>query len=86
MRRHNMKTKAQLIAQCKAENPTMAQIINGEEIVLNAAEYDAACEAWAEMKLEHQSKEAELQEKATTKSALLDRLGITAEEAALLLS
>lgn len=81
-----MKTKAQLIAQCKAENPTMVQSINGEEIVLTAAQYNAACEAWAEMKLEHQSKEAELEAKAIQKAALLERLGVSAEEAALLLS
>jgi hypothetical protein len=80
-----MKTKAQLIAQCKAENPTMTQTINGEQIVLDAAEYEAACEAWAEMKLAQQTKQAELDATAASKTALLTKLGISADEAALLL-
>jgi hypothetical protein len=80
-----MKTKAQLIAQCKAENPTMVQTVNGEEIELTGAEYNAACEAWAEMKLAQQANQAELEAKASEKTVLLARLGITADEAALLL-
>jgi hypothetical protein len=80
-----MKTKAQLIAQCKAENPTMVQIVNGEEIELTGAEYNAACEAWAEMQLAQQAHQAEVEAKASEKTALLARLGITAEEATLLL-
>ena len=37
-----MTTKAELIAQCKAENPTMTATINDEQIQLNAAEYEKA--------------------------------------------
>ena len=80
-----MKIKAELIAQCKAENPTMVQTINGEEIVLSKVKYDAACEAWAEMILEQQAAKAEEEAKAKAKAALLNRLGITADEALLLL-
>lgn len=80
-----MKTKAQLIAQCKAENPTMVQTVNGEEIELIGAEYNAACEAWAEMQLDHQKAISEAQSKEVSKIALLERLNITADEAALLL-
>lgn len=81
-----MKTKAEFVAQCKIENPTMIQTLNGEKIVLNDAEYNAACEAWAEMQIVNQTLEAEISEKATAKAELLDRLGITADEAALLLA
>ncbi len=80
-----MKTKAQLMAQCKAENPTMVQTVNGEEIELTGAEYNAACEAWAEMQLVQQTNQAEIEAKESEKAALLARLGITAEEATLLL-
>jgi hypothetical protein len=80
-----MKTKSEFIAQCKAENPTMVQTINDVKTVLSKAEYEAAVEAWAQMKLEQQAAEIEEAAKAKTKADLLDRLGITAEEAALLL-
>lgn len=80
-----MKTKAQLIAQCKLENPTMVQTINDVEITLSATEYDAACETWAEMQLVQQSAAAAQESTAAAKSALLERLGMTADEAALLL-
>ena len=80
-----MKTKAQLIAQCKTENPTMVQTINGVEVKLNESEYEAACEAWAEMQLEHQKAISTEEAEKITKTALLERLGITADEAALLL-
>lgn len=80
-----MKTKAQLIAQCKAENPTMVQTVNGEEIELTGPDYNTACEAWAEMQLTQQANQAEVEAKASEKAALLSRLGITEEEATLLL-
>lgn len=80
-----MKTKAQLIAQCKTENPTMVQTINDVVVILNDAEYEAACEAWAEMQLEHQKAIFAAEAEEITKTALLERLGITADEAALLL-
>jgi hypothetical protein len=80
-----MKTKAEFIAQCKAENPTMIQTLNGEKIVVDDAEYNAACDSWADMQIVNQTLEAEISEKAAAKAALLERLGITADEAALLL-
>lgn len=52
-----MTTKSELIAQCKAENPTMISTINGVEIELTAAEYDKACNDWAEMRLIQIAKE-----------------------------
>jgi hypothetical protein len=56
----------------------------GEEIVR-----DANADELAQMKVDAAdllTKEAQAEAKATAKAALLDRLGITAEEAALLLS
>ena len=45
-------SKADLIAQCKAANPTMVENINGVERTLSAKEYDLAAEKWAEMQLQ----------------------------------
>ena len=81
-----MKTKEEFIAECKATNPTMTQIINGEEVILNAEKYEEAVVAWADSQMVIQDFEADKVAKEAIKTELLDRLGITAEEAALLLS
>ena len=80
-----MTTKAQYLTQIKTENPTITKSINGKNIVLDAAEYDQTCEAWATMKIEQDAHVAAEADKATARQAVLDRLGITAAEAALLL-
>lgn len=80
-----MTTKAQFIAQCKQENPTMIQTINDVAIELTGADYEKACSDWAEMKLAQQANDVAIAEAAAAKAALLDKLGITAEETTLLL-
>ena len=45
-------TLEELIAQCKAENPTMTATINNEEYQLSPAEYEEAVLNWATMRLE----------------------------------
>ena len=55
-----MTTKTELIAQCKTENPKMISIINGEEIELTGAEYEQACNDWAEMRLIQIAKDAKI--------------------------
>ena len=45
-------TLNELISQCKKENPTMTQTVNGETFVLSAEEYDKAAQDWAVMRLE----------------------------------
>ena len=79
-----MTTKTDLIAQMKAENPTL-KIGSDEDgyTQLSAAEYDATIEQWAEARL---AKADASTQAATDKVALLAKLGITAEEAKLLLS
>ena len=81
-----MTTKAELIAQCKAENPTMTATINDEQIKLNAEEYEKACNDWADMRLVQIEYEAAEAQMAADKTALLARLGMTADEAKLLLN
>jgi hypothetical protein len=78
-------TKNELIAQCKSENPKMFSTINDEQIELTGADYEAACEAWAEMRFQQLNTQAELADQAIAKSALLERLGISEDEAKLLL-
>lgn len=71
-------------------NPTRVEVncTTGEvlEIELTDAEVAELEAAQAQAELDRQVKEAEDAEKATAKAALLKRLGITADEAALLLS
>ena len=81
-----MTTKANLIAQLKAENPTMTATINDEKVLLSDAEYEKACNDWADMRLMQLEAEAQINKTATDKAALLVKLGITADEAKLLLS
>ena len=80
-----MTTKAEFIAQCKAENPTMITTINDEQIELTAEEYEKACNDWADMRLVQIADEEAVAKIAADKAALLAKLGITAEEAQLLL-
>ena len=53
---------------------------------LTAEELQAQADATAQAEAERVAAEAEAAEKATAKAALLKRLGITADEAALLLA
>ena len=81
-----MTTKQELIDQLKAENPKMVANINGKDIELSADEYEKAASDWADMRLVQIAAEAiEAQVKAE-KESLLAKLGITADEAKLLLS
>ena len=81
-----MKTKNELIQECKEANPTMIQTINGIEVELTGAEYDQACADWADMRLTQLAFEAEVEAKAKAKAELAERLGLTEDEAKLLLS
>ena len=79
-----MTTKTDLIAQMKAENPTL-KIGSDEDgyTQLSAAEYETTIAQWAEARL---AKAEAAAQAATDKAALLTKLGITADEAKLLLS
>ena len=82
-------TKTQKIAALKLENPALTKQINGESVELNAEEYAQTIESWADAVMAKEdaqaAKDAKAEADAIAKAALLDRLGITAEEAALLL-
>jgi hypothetical protein len=79
-------TKQQIIAQLKVDNPTLIKQLNDEVIELDAKEYEATIDAWADAVLAREAKKAEAEAKAQAKAELLERLGITADEAKLLLA
>ena len=86
-----MSTLKEMIEIIKAENPTL-QVGDDEQgyTQLNAADYEAQITEWAENRLAKNAKiaadEAAATQAATDKTALLAKLGITADEAKLLLS
>ena len=82
-----MTTKAEMIAILRAENPTL-QVGDDEQgyTQLSAADYEAQVQAWADGRLAKEAKAAAAQQAAIDKAALLAKLGITADEAKLLLS
>ena len=79
-----MTTKSDKIAAFKAQYPTLQ--VGSEEAgykQLSAEDYEAKIAEWADNEL---AAEAELAKAETNKEALLAKLGITADEAKLLLS
>jgi hypothetical protein len=78
-----MTTKAQIVTKLKAEYPSLK--VGDDErgyTDLSEAEYEATISQWADNQL---ASEAEATAKATDKAALLAKLGITEDEAKLLL-
>ena len=79
-----MTTKSNKIAALKLTYPTLR--IGDDErgyTELSVAEYESTISMWADNEL---AQEAEAEQAATDKAALLAKLGITADEAKLLLS
>ena len=86
-----MSTLKEMIEIIKAENPTL-QVGDDEQgyTQLSAADYEAQIAEWAENRLAKQTKEAAdkaaANQAATDKAALLAKMGLTADEAKLLLN
>lgn len=66
--------------------PTLTQNINGVEVQLSEMEYEETIAKWEENLALAEAEKSALAMKSAEKTALLARLGITAEEAKLLLS
>lgn len=81
-----MTTKAQKIAELKLKHPTISKGVNHEVFELDADEYEATIKKWAEVELAQEAELAEAEAKAVARVALLERLGITEDEAKLLLA
>ena len=76
-------TKQQIIAQLKIDNPTLIKQVNDEVIELDATEYEATIDAWADAQLAKVAKKAEAEAKAEAKEAAqakLAALGLTVED------
>ena len=82
-----MTTKNEIIEILKNQFPTLKVGSDDKGYTeLSADEYDATINEWANAKLARETKTAEAEANAAAKAAILDRLGITADEAKLLLS
>jgi hypothetical protein len=81
-----MTTQNEIIAKLKAEYPTL-KIGDDEQgyTDLSPADYEATIEAWADNQLADEAKEEQAKQAAADKLALLTKLGITADEAKLLI-
>ena len=80
-------SKEAIITRLKAEYPTIRE--GSEEVgytELKAKEYEATIARWAEAELEIEAKETAAVKVQADKEALLAKLGITSDEAKLLLS
>jgi hypothetical protein len=69
----------------RKDYPKLFKNVNGEQFEMDAEEYEATIAQWEANEVERLAKEAEAKEKAEAKQAILDRLGLTADEAKLLL-
>lgn len=59
--------------------------VNGEQFEMDAEEYEATIAQWEANEIERLARQAEAEAKAAARQALLNKLGITADEAQLLL-
>jgi hypothetical protein len=82
-----MTTKQEMLAIIKAENPEGLRVGSDQDgyTELSKAETDAILDSWAEARLAKEKAIAEAEAKAAAKADLLNRLGITADEAKLLI-
>ena len=82
-----MTTKEEMLEIIKAENPNGLRVGNEEEgyTQLSQDETDAILDSWADARLAKQAALVESEAKAAAKADLLVRLGITEEEAKLLI-
>ena len=82
-----MTTKSEAITKLKAEYPTLKTGDDEQGYTdLSPAEYEATIESWAENYLADKAQAEAALQAETDKAALLAKLGITADEAKLLLS
>jgi hypothetical protein len=82
-----MTNKQEIIKSLKLQFPTLR--VGDEDkgyTELSSKQYEAQIAEWADAKLNAQVKEVEAEAKAQAKAELLERLGITADEAKLLLA
>ena len=83
---NNNKTLNDFITDIRGETPTLTRGVNDDVIALSDEEYEATILEWATERLKQQGLRLEETQAEIAKKALLAKLGITADEAKLLLS
>ena len=81
-----MKTKNEIIELLKAEFPVLR--VGDDDLgytELSAKDYEATILDWAEVRYSKEVEKAELAAKAVRRAEILEKLGLTADEAQLLL-
>ena len=82
-----MRIKAEIIATLKKEYATLRTGDDNQGYTdLSPVDYESTISLWADNQLAEEAKAVEVEQAATDKAALLGKLGITADEAKLLLS
>ena len=64
----------------RKEYPKLFKNVNGEQFELDAEEYEATIVQWEANEKDKMVKQAEANEKETVKAAILERIGLTADE------
>ena len=75
-----MITKEQLIAQYKAEYPTLTYGVNDEVFQMSVKEYEQTIEKWANFELAKIQEEADKANAKAAAEAKLAALGLTADD------
>ena len=78
-------TKNELITQFKKDYPILTMVFNGVETVLESEQYEETIEGWADAQLDKEQQARDLLKSESERAALLERLGLTADEAKLLI-
>ena len=73
-------TKDELIAKYKTENPTLIKRVNGEDVEVDATEYEETIISWADAKLAKDARLAEADQSKLIKISAYEKLGLTKEE------
>ena len=73
-------TRDELIAQIKAENPTLTYGINEEVFEMTAEQYEETIVSWADARLVKQQAEAQAKAKREAALSKLADLGLTADD------
>ena len=81
-----MKSLKEIRDALEIEYPTLTESNNGEEVTLSSAERKSVLDKWADNLFAKEVEMKASEDKLAAKAALLTKLGITADEAALLLA
>jgi hypothetical protein len=75
-----MTTKSELIAQFKVDYPTLTKGVNDEVVTLDAEEYKATIEQWADTQIAKEEAEKAASAAKESAQAKLAALGLTVDD------